>query len=45
LGYLSLQGLVRSIGLPENGFCTACMTGDYPIPVQLELSKLALEVP
>lgn len=43
LGYLSLDGLMRSIGLPADSFCTACFTGDYPIPVQLEMDKLALE--
>jgi hypothetical protein len=24
-------------------FCLACFTGHYPIPVQLEMDKLALE--
>lgn len=43
LGYISLEGLVKAIGLPKDNFCTACFTGDYPIPVQLELDKLALE--
>jgi len=43
LGYLSLDGLMRSVDLPRNNFCTACFTGDYPIPVQLEMDKLALE--
>jgi len=43
LGYLSLQGLIKSVDLPKNIFCTACFTGDYPIPVQLEMDKLALE--
>jgi amidophosphoribosyltransferase len=43
LGYLSLQGLIKSVDLPKNNFCTACFTGDYPIPVQLEMDKLALE--
>jgi amidophosphoribosyltransferase len=43
LGYLSLDGLVRAVGLPHNLFCTACFTGDYPIPVQLEMDKLELE--
>ncbi len=43
LGYLSLDGLIKSIGLPELTFCTACFTGDYPVPVQLEMDKLALE--
>ncbi len=43
LGYLSLQGLYDAIGLPIDNFCTACFTGDYPMPVQLEMDKLALE--
>lgn len=43
LGYLSLEGLIQSIGLARDNFCLACFTGDYPIPVQLEMDKLALE--
>jgi len=43
LGYLSTEGLIKSVGLPEDIFCLACFTGDYPIPVQLEMDKLALE--
>ena len=43
LGYLSIEGLVKAVGLPEDTFCLACFTGDYPIPVQLEMDKLALE--
>lgn len=43
LGYLSIEGLIKAIGLPKNIFCLACFTGDYPIPVQLEMDKLALE--
>jgi amidophosphoribosyltransferase len=43
LGYLSIQGLIESVGLPRELFCLACFTGDYPIPVQLALEKLALE--
>jgi len=43
LGYLSIDGLVKAVGLPEDTFCLACFTGDYPIPVQLEMDKLALE--
>lgn len=43
LGYLSLEGLIKSIDLPKETFCTACFTGDYPIPVQLEMDKFALE--
>jgi amidophosphoribosyltransferase len=43
LGYLSLDGLMKSVNLPRDSFCTACFTVDYPIPVQLEMDKLALE--
>jgi amidophosphoribosyltransferase len=43
LGYISLDGLVKAVGLPRSNFCMACFTGDYPIPVQLQMDKLALE--
>ena len=43
LGYLSIEGLIKAVGAPRNTFCLACFTGDYPIPVQLEMDKLALE--
>lgn len=43
LGYLSLEGLKWAIDLPGDSFCTACLSGEYPVPVQLELDKLALE--
>ncbi len=43
LGYLSLDGLIKAVALPKDIFCMACFTGDYPIPVQLEMDKLALE--
>ena len=43
LGYLSLEGLIRAVDLPRDIFCLACFTGAYPIPVQIEMDKLALE--
>ena len=43
LGYLSVDGLIKAVALPRDIFCLACFTGDYPIPVQLEMDKLALE--
>ena len=36
LHYLSLSGLIRATGLPANHFCTGCLTGQYPVTVQLE---------
>ncbi len=43
IGYLSLDGLLEAIGTPKSGFCTGCLTGSYPVPVQLEMDKLVLE--
>ncbi len=43
LGYLSLDGLIRAVDLPRDIFCLACFTGAYPVPVQIEMDKLALE--
>ena len=37
IGYLSVEGLMAAIGGKENGFCGACFTGEYPIPLQLEM--------
>ena len=31
LGYLSLEGLLQTVGREDNGFCTACFSGNYPI--------------
>jgi amidophosphoribosyltransferase len=43
LGFLSIEGLIKAVDLPREIFCLACFTGEYPIPVQLEMDKLALE--
>ncbi len=43
LGYLSIDGLIKAVALPKDNVCLACFTGEYPIPVQLEMDKLALE--
>ena len=43
LGHLSIDGLIKAVALPKDIFCMACFTGDYPIPVQLEMDKLELE--
>lgn len=40
LGYSSLPGLVEAVGLPKDILCLACFDGDYPLPVQMGLSKL-----
>ena len=44
LGYLSIEGLLEVVDGVEGGYCDACFTGHYPVPVQLELTdKLVLE--
>jgi amidophosphoribosyltransferase len=43
LAYLDLDNLLAATGAPEDGFCTACLSGDYPTEVPLEDSKFILE--
>ena len=43
LGFLSIEGLIKAVGLAKEQFCLACFTGDYPVPVPLQMDKLALE--
>ena len=45
LAFLSLENLVRAIGVPGAGFCSGCLTGEYPVPVPVELRKSVLERP
>tara|TARA_B100001142_G_C14255711_1_gene625030 strand:- start:1074 stop:1316 length:243 start_codon:yes stop_codon:yes gene_type:complete len=45
LGYLSVENLLKVVSTKSGGFCDACFTGNYPIPVQLEMTKLSLEEP
>ena len=43
LEFLSVEGLFKAIGREPAQCCAACFTGHYPIEVQLELGKMALE--
>ena len=43
LGYLSVKRLMKVVNGQKGGFCDACFTGNYPVPVQLELDKMVLE--
>jgi amidophosphoribosyltransferase len=43
LAYLTLEGLRRSTGAGDAGFCSACLSGQYPTPVPLRLTKTVLE--
>ena len=39
LEYLTLDHLVTAIDAPGAGFCNACLTGNYPVPVPVELER------
>ena len=43
IGYLSLEGLLKSASLPADHYCTACWSGQYRIPVSTVVSKFAME--
>lgn len=42
LGYLSVEGLAKALGVSAKHFCWACLTGKYPIPVPKELREAKL---
>ncbi|MPZ04729.1 amidophosphoribosyltransferase, partial [Micrococcus luteus] len=33
LAYISEEGMIEATGQPRERLCTACFTGDYPIPL------------
>jgi len=37
LEYLSLDHLVEAVDAPGAGFCDACLTGNYPVPVPVQI--------
>ena len=43
LAYLDIKALKAAVGAPEAGFCSACLTGDYPVDVPADLAKGVLE--
>jgi amidophosphoribosyltransferase len=45
LGYLSIDGLIEAIGLPESTLCNACFHGRYPVPIETAQGKFVLERP
>jgi len=44
LEYLSLEHLVEAIDAPGAGFCDACLTGTYPVPVGVEIGERPAQV-
>ena len=45
LAYLDLERLITATGAADSGFCTACLSGVYPVEIPVELSKSVLELP
>ena len=43
LSYLALDELKSATGAVNAGFCDACLTGEYPIEIPVDLSKAVLE--
>ena len=43
LAYLTLDGLLAATGAPEGGFCTACLSGEYPTATPADGDKHLLE--
>ena len=43
IGYQLLEGLLSCAKYPAEYYCTACWTGRYPIPVDIPVSKFAME--
>ena len=42
LAYLSVDGLMRAVhgaNKTQRGYCNACFTGNYPVPVDMSMSK------
>jgi amidophosphoribosyltransferase len=43
IGYLDVEGMVRSTGHEANRFCMACFNGDYPVAFDEKFDKLIME--
>ncbi len=43
LGYLSIEGMETAIDRPMQGHCEACFSGDYPLDLDEDVGKFALE--
>ncbi len=43
LGYLSIDNLVKAAEIPRGDLCLACFDGNYPVPIEEEVSKYCLE--
>jgi len=42
--YLSFDGLIKAIGIPQEKFCTSCFTGRYPIDIGENIKNIKFGV-
>ena len=45
LGYLSIEGMLGAVPNEGTEYCTACFSAQYPVPIEGEVGKAALEHP
>ena len=45
LHYLSMEGLIKSVGLPEKNLSTSCFNGVYPIDLKERKDEVNYDVP
>lgn len=43
LYYLSYEGLLKAVGLPEDMLCTSCFTGNYPVDIGERRKEITYE--
>jgi amidophosphoribosyltransferase len=43
IGYLDLKGMIAATGRPASTYCTACFSGDYPVPYDAAFDKFIME--
>ncbi len=43
LGYLSIEGLLKSVPNKDNSYCTACFSAKYPTELSANITKSCLE--
>jgi amidophosphoribosyltransferase len=43
IGYLDFKGMIDATGRPAETFCTACFSGDYPVPYDAAFDKFIME--
>jgi len=44
LSYLALDRLVTATGAPTAGYCTACLTGEYPVAIPTDITATPVEM-